>query len=51
MKQKMATVFWVEDAEDPVEINLNPYRKIGIAAGASTPQNVLRDIYRGIAQK
>jgi 4-hydroxy-3-methylbut-2-enyl diphosphate reductase len=51
MKQKMAAVFWIEDAEDLVEINLNPYRKIGIAAGASTPQNVLRNIYNRITRE
>jgi 4-hydroxy-3-methylbut-2-enyl diphosphate reductase len=51
MKQKMAMVFWVENVSDLVKINLNIYKKIGIAAGTSTPQSVLRDIYNEIAQK
>lgn len=51
MRQKMAAVFWIENAGDLAEINLNPHRKIGIAAGASTPRDVLGSIHRKISKK
>jgi 4-hydroxy-3-methylbut-2-enyl diphosphate reductase len=51
IKRKIMAVFWIENAENLAEIDLNPYQKIGITAGASTPQNVLRKIYSEISQK
>ncbi|MDR1303125.1 MAG: hypothetical protein LBJ81_00720 [Puniceicoccales bacterium] len=44
-------VFWVEDAAQAAEIDLAPYKKIGIAAGASTPRDVLRKIFDEISKK
>jgi 4-hydroxy-3-methylbut-2-enyl diphosphate reductase len=44
-------VFWVEDAAQAAEIDLAPYKKIGIAAGASTPRDVLRQIFDEISKK
>jgi 4-hydroxy-3-methylbut-2-enyl diphosphate reductase len=51
IKQKIRAVFWIENAKNLAEINLNPYRKIGITAGASTPQNILQEIYGEISKK
>ncbi|MDR1366598.1 MAG: 4-hydroxy-3-methylbut-2-enyl diphosphate reductase [Puniceicoccales bacterium] len=51
MKRKIVAVFWIENTENLAEINLNSYKKIGITAGASTPQSVLRNIYGKISKK
>jgi 4-hydroxy-3-methylbut-2-enyl diphosphate reductase len=51
IKQKIMAVFWIENAKNLAEIDLSPYRKIGITAGTSTPQNVLRKIYGEISKK
>ncbi|MDR0418506.1 MAG: 4-hydroxy-3-methylbut-2-enyl diphosphate reductase [Puniceicoccales bacterium] len=51
MKQKIVAVFWIENNENLAEIDLNPYKKIGIAAGTSTPQSVLQNIYGEISKK
>jgi 4-hydroxy-3-methylbut-2-enyl diphosphate reductase len=51
MKQKIMAVFWVEDRKDLAEIDLSPYSKIGIAAGASTPQDALQDVYDEVSKK
>ncbi|MDR1907152.1 MAG: 4-hydroxy-3-methylbut-2-enyl diphosphate reductase [Puniceicoccales bacterium] len=51
MKQKIAAVFWIEDIADLAEINLDTYKKIGITAGASTPQDVLQGVRDKISKK
>lgn len=44
-------VFWVEDVAQAAKLDLAPHKKIGIAAGASTPREVLRQIFDEISKK
>jgi 4-hydroxy-3-methylbut-2-enyl diphosphate reductase len=51
MKKQMVAVFWIENADALAATNWDIYPKIGIAAGASTPQSVLQNVYDEISKK
>ncbi|MDR1435036.1 MAG: 4-hydroxy-3-methylbut-2-enyl diphosphate reductase [Puniceicoccales bacterium] len=51
MKRQVAAVFWIEKVGDLAPINWRIYPKIGIAAGASTPQSAMENIYGEISKK
>lgn len=44
-------VFWVEGVAQAAALDLASYKKIGIAAGASTPRDVLQQIFDEISKK
>jgi 4-hydroxy-3-methylbut-2-enyl diphosphate reductase len=45
IKQRMSDIFWIEGENDLENLELGIYKKIGLAAGTSTPRDVVQNIY------
>lgn len=50
-KKYLENVFWVQTVDNLKNENLSQFEKIGIMAGASTPDYIIQEIYKYITEK
>ena len=50
-KRNCKNTYWVESAEELGEFLTNTHRKVGIVAGASTPSDVIEEVYKKMSEQ